>query len=111
MWVAAAGSILGSLGSSGAAKKQAKTDFKNTQKLNEQEGVISRQNSQFDAEQQYYYKQLQRQEAARGLDEFRKFSTVKQFAPEYVNTNPTPILPAEKPVYNQGSFAANKPVK
>lgn len=111
MWIAASGGVLKSLGAAGGAKKKDARDFKNEQRLNEQKGVISRQNSQFDAEQDYYYKQLQRQEAMRGLDEFRKFSTVSQFAPQYQNTNPNPVLPAERPVFNAGSYVASKPVK
>ena len=104
-WITAGASILGSLGASGAAKKKAKLDFKNQQKLNEQGGVISRQNSQFDAQQNYYYHQLDRQEKMRGLDEFRKFSTVKDYAPDYTNTNPAPLNTAVMPAYNAGAYA------
>jgi hypothetical protein len=105
MWAAAAANVLGSLGAAGAAKKKAKEDFKNERKLNEQEGVIGRQNAQFGRELDEYYKNQDRQEKMRGLAEFRKFSTVSDFAPQYQNTNPVPVIPIAKPNYNTGAYA------
>ena len=42
--------------------------------------------SAFEKEQDYRYEQMNRQNKQRGLDEFRKFNTVNQFAPEYSQT-------------------------
>lgn len=42
---------------------------------------------QFRREQDDYLNQVQRKRKERGLDEFRKFSTVTQYNPGYVNTN------------------------
>lgn len=103
-WIAAGASILSSLGAGGAAKKAAKTDLKNKKILNEQEGGISRQNSQFNMELEYYYKQLDKKDKMRGLDEFRKFSTVKNFSPNYANTTAAPVLPTA-PQATAGAYA------
>lgn len=108
MWVQAAGAVLGAFGSGGAKKKAAKEDFKNQTKLNEQEGVIGRQNTAYAMELEDYYKQLDRAEKLRGLDEFRKFSTVSQFAPQYTNTNPNPVREVVMPQYNSGTYAPAK---
>lgn len=108
MWIQAAGAVLGGIASGGAKKKAVEQDFKNTSKLNEQEGVIGRQNTQFAAELEQYYKQLEKTEKLRGLDEFRKFSTVSQFAPNYSNTNPNPVTPVVMPQYNSGTYAPAK---
>lgn len=104
MWVTAISTGLKFLGAAGSAKKKEAADWKKTQQKIGLEGMTSRQNSQFDAEQQYYYKQLDRAGKARGLDQFRQFSTVKEFNPGYVEKPPQIVMP-EKPVFNQGTFA------
>jgi hypothetical protein len=55
-----------------------------------------------------YYKQQDKMEKLRGLDEFRKFSTVQNFAPQYTNTNPNPVTQAVLPQYNTGAYAPAK---
>lgn len=108
MWMKAVGAVLGGIGRSGQEKKAAETKFKNDLKLNEQEGTIGRQNAAFTMELENYYKQQERTEKLRGLDEFRKFSTVAQFAPNYQNTNPNPVTPVVMPQYNAGAYAPAK---
>lgn len=103
-WIAAGAAILGSLGSSGAEKKAQKKANEFELKKIGLEGTISRENSQFDAEQNYYYKQLDRQGKKRGLDQFRQFSTVKNFTPNYVANDPQIATPV-KPTFNQGAYA------
>ena len=93
-WIAAIGGLFSSLGGSGSAKKQAKQDFKNQLKLLNEQGLISRKNTQFEKSLDYYYQQKDKQERMRGLDEFRKFSKVNNYAPTYVNNNPGPQVPA-----------------
>lgn len=100
MWAQAAGAALTFF----SKNKDEKNKFKQTKQEMALESMYGRENSQFDTEQAYYYQQLKRQEAMRGLDEFRKFSTVKNYAPGYVNTNPGPVLP-DKPTYNTGSYS------
>lgn len=70
-------------------RKENRVDSKNAAKY---EGVLS----QFNAEQDYYYQQKQRQETMRGLDEFKKFSGMNRIDPNYVNQNTGPVMP-EKP--------------
>lgn len=101
MWISAAGAALSFFSSN----KKAKEDKKATKEQTLMEISGARQNSQFDAEQAYYYQQLGREEKMRGLDEFRKFSTVQSFAPGYTNTNPNPIVIPTKPEYNQGTYS------
>ena len=49
--------------------------------------------SQFEREQEDYYNQLDRQRKQRGLDQFRQFSTMSQFAPEYQGDTSRIVLP------------------
>ncbi len=107
MWAAAAGALFKGLGNSGSTKKAAKEDLKSKLKLNEQEGVIGRQNSAFEMALEDYYNQRDRAAKSRGLDEFRKFSTVGNFAPEYKNDVPAIQVPT-MPVHNQGAYAPAK---
>lgn len=106
-WITAGATVLSSLGGASSAKKKAKQDYKNQKKLTTLEAKLQRQNSQFAAEQDYYYKQLERKGKMRGLDEFRKFSTVKNFAPTYSNDNTGPVVPV-KPEFDQGVYANTK---
>lgn len=100
MWASAAGAALTFF----SGRKSEKDKAKQTKENILLEGKVGRENSQFNAEQEYYYRQLARQEAKRGLDQFRKFSTVANYAPQYRDTNPGPILPT-KPTYNQGQYS------
>lgn len=79
-----------------AANKKAKEDRKegrvDTKQAAKYEGLLS----QFNAEQDYYYQQLEKREKMRGLDQFKHFSNLKNVDPTYVNTNPGPVLP-DKP--------------
>ena len=65
------------------ARKNANSDAK---AANKYEAKWSSLVSAFEKEQDYRYDQLARQNKQRGLDEFRKFNTVNQFAPEYSQT-------------------------
>ncbi len=100
VWVGAIGAVVAGVGSSMAAKEGAKGEVKHT-KLSSR---LARQNSQFEAQQDYYYKQLEKKEKSRGLSEFRKFSTVHNYTPNYVDENTGPILP-ERPEFNKGDYA------
>ena len=102
-WAAGAmalSSLGSSLSASSAAKKKSKAEIANMGL----EGMLSRENSQFDGELQYYYKQLARQDTQRGLDQFRKFSTVANYAPQFHDTNPGVVVPTA-PSYNTGQYS------
>lgn len=96
-WVGAAAMIGGSVISGMAASKKAKQDRKNakedSKEMTEREARYQAVLSQFDAEQNDYYNQLNRQRKQRGLDQFRQFSTMGQFAPGAASSDNTIVLP------------------
>ena len=53
--------------------------------------------SAFNAEQDDYYSQLGRSRKQRGLDNFRQFNTVKDYAPSYAGNDTTIVMPSNKP--------------
>lgn len=92
-WMAAGASVLKSLGGSFGAKKKAKQDQKDSLEQIRAKGLEGLKQIEFQNASDYYYQQLGKQEKMRGLDQFRKFSTVKNFAPDFVDTNPGPQVP------------------
>lgn len=107
-WIAAVVTVVGSYAKSQQDKKNANKAKKDGQEMTQAEARLARENSQFDAEQEYYYQQLEKKEKSRGLDEFRKFSTVQNYAPTYTNTNAGPVVP-NRPEFDKGAYA--EPVK
>lgn len=103
-WIAAGAALLGGIGNNQQHSKDQKTNQATEFGMQELRNTGLLQNTQLNAEEGYYYSQLNKQEKMRGLDEFRKFSTVKDFAPTYANTNPNPITVPDKPIIpTQGS--------
>lgn len=83
---------------SGVAKsKQAKEDRKNAnadaKAANADEAKWGSLVTQFESENEYRMEQVRRRDKQRGLDEFRKFSTVNRFAPEYTQTHQGVVVP------------------
>lgn len=105
-WVTAIGAALSFIGSS----QEKKADRKENRAMTREEALLQRQNTQFESELDYYYKQLERKEKMRGLDQFKFFSTVDNYAPDFVDTNPGPQVP-EMPQFNKGIYAIPKVVK
>lgn len=87
--IAVGGAVL----SAKAAEKKSRQDSADARAMTKDsakyEGILS----QFNKEQDYYYEQLARKNKARGLEQFRQFSTVGSFAPNYKATDTTPVLP------------------
>ena len=104
--IAAGGAILSGVAASKKAKQDAKAAKETAKELTENDARFSAILSQFNAEQDYYYKQMDRKNKQRGLDQFRQFSTVNQFAPNFVGGNNTIALP-NKPDIN-ALISANK---
>lgn len=84
-----------------AANKKAKEDRKNA---NADRAVATREStvydgvlSQFEREQDDYYSQLNRQRKQRGLEQFRQFNTMSQFAPNYTPAAQQEIVVPVKP--------------
>lgn len=88
--------VVGAVASSQAAKKKAKQDKKDTQELTLEGAKYNAMTSQFEADTDYYYNQLNRQNKQRGLAEFRKFNTMQKIDPNYTQTQ-TGIVVPEKP--------------
>lgn len=86
------GAVLGGV----AKQKEAKQAAANQKAAARDEAKYSGILSQFEKEQDEYYRQLGRQEKQRGLDEFKKFNSIGQFAPGYVGTNDRIVVP-DKP--------------
>ena len=104
IWKAAAatigGSIVSGIASSKKAKKERKWDKEDRKEMTRDEAKYSAVLSRFEAEQEDYYNQLNRQRKQRGLEQFRQFSTVNQFAPQYVGDNTEIVLP-DRPNINK----------
>lgn len=109
MGAATIGAIAAVAGSVISSRSKAKGDAANTAanieadaNLSAQEARQNMQQSRFDADQSYYYNQLNRQSKQRGLDQFRQFNTI---APVSANRIVVPEKPnvdgyAEKPTIN-----------
>lgn len=91
--IAVGGAVIGGIAKSKQAKedrKNANADSKAASKDEAKWGSIL---SQFENEQEYMYEQKRRQNKQRGLDEFRKFNSLGDFAPEYTQTNGPIVVP------------------
>lgn len=97
--IAAGGAILSGVAASKKAKQDAKNAKETAKEMTENDARFGAIASQFNAEQDYYYKQLDRVNKQRGLDQFREFSTVNQFAPEFAGGNNMITMP-NKPDIN-----------
>jgi hypothetical protein len=101
--------VVGAVASSQAAKKKAEAERKankaDTQELTEEGAKLNAQLSGYEAGIENYYKQKERFEQQRGLDQFRQFSTMGEFAPG-VNDQGGRIVMPEAPVY--GDFAVEE---
>lgn len=98
--VTVGGSVLGGIASSKKAKEDranANADRKAATKEETQFGSIL---SQFEAQQDDYYSQLNRQRKQRGLDQFRAFNTVNSFAPNYAGDNSRVVVPNQPDINN-----------
>ena len=104
IWKAAAiqvgGSLISGIASSKKAKAERKAAKEDRKEMTRDEAKYSSILSRFEAEQEDYYNQLNRQRKQRGLAQFRQFSTVNQFAPQYLGDNTEIMLP-ERPDFNK----------
>ena len=85
--IAAGGALLSAYSSKKQAdedKADARADAKAATR---DEAVYGSIMSQFEREQDDYYTQLGKQRRERGLDQFRQFSSLAQFAPNYTGDN------------------------
>lgn len=95
-WIAVGGAAVTAVAGYASSKAKSKADAKlagQSGAMTEQESKLAMQRSAFDNYDDYRYRQLDKQERQRGMDEFRKFNTVQDFAPGYVNTAPRVVVP------------------
>lgn len=96
----------GSLISGYAASKKDKQDKKDARAMTREEAELEAQLSGYDAALENFYTEKQRFQKQRGLDEFRKFSTMGNWAPGYTD-NAARIADPTMPNYND--FAVEQP--
>ena len=101
VWIAATVTVGGSVISGVAAQEKAEEDRKNAnedrQAATREEAIYSGILSGFERDQEDYYNQLNRQRKQRGLDTFKQFSTLNQFAPNYTPAAQQEIVVPDKP--------------
>lgn len=95
-WIAVAGAavtVIGGAMSDKSAKKQSAKDREEGRLGMHEEHRLGMQRAVFDEQLEYHKIQKERAQRQRGLDEFRKFSTLQQFAPEYQDTAERVVVP------------------
>lgn len=106
-WFAVGGaavSVIGGVISDKKESKQRKEDKAFSKEQMSLENQYTKEQMKYGKELDYEYEQKRKADRQRGLDQFRKFSTVKDFAPTYVDTaarvqppvagtTPAPIIP------------------
>ena len=103
-WIAVAGAavtVIGGAMSDRSAKKGAAKDREEKRFLTQEESRLNREEMIFERELDEHYKQRERASRQRGLDEFRKFNTLQQFAPEYQDTGQRVVVPNAPQVSTQ----------
>ena len=111
LWVAAAVTVVGGAVAGYGAQKKAEAERKANREdasaMTKEESELASQRIGFDAALEDYYSQKQRFETQRGLDQFRQFSTMGQFAPGIDDQGGRIVLP-EAPQY--GDFAVQEEI-
>lgn len=98
-WIAVAGAavtVIGGAMSDKSGRKATKGQQAADRFMQQEESRLGRQDTIFNKQVEEHYIQKERAQRQRGLDEFRKFSTLQQFAPEYQDTGTrvgVPVLP------------------
>lgn len=92
--------VVGSVVAGKAAEKKAKADQKHDAAMTEEESKMAAQRTGYERALEDYYSQKQRARTQRGLDQFRQFSTMSEFAPGYDINSEQRINEGEAPNYN-----------
>lgn len=111
-----AGAAITAVAGYAASRKQRKDEkeaLKQGRATSRAESIWAREENAFDKSLDNFYRQKERVERQRGLDEFRKFSTVQSFAPEYTNTNriENPVMPNAQDAYDPNKKAPAPTIK
>lgn len=103
VWVAAAVTVVGGAVAGYGAQKKAEAERKanrqDSKEMTEREGRLNAQASGYEAALEDYYNQKARYDQQRGLDQYRQFSTMGQFAPGVDDQGGRVVMP-QSPDYN-----------
>lgn len=91
--IAVGGAVISGVAASKKAKEDRAAATSDRKAATKDEAIYGSILSQFEAEQDDYYNQLDRSRKQRGLDQFRSFNTVSSFAPQYAGDNPRIVVP------------------
>ena len=97
-WFAVGGAALSAVSGYAKSKKEAKQrkeDMANSKAMTKEESQMSMMRSKFDSDLEYAAAQRVRKNKEGGLAEFRKFSTMQNWAPSYQQTNPGIVVPEQ----------------
>ena len=95
-WFAVGGAALTAVSGyakSKSDKKKAEQDKKDGKEMTREESQMSMLRSKYDSDLEYAAAQRVRKNKEGGLAEFRKFSTMQNWAPNYEQTNPGIVVP------------------
>lgn len=110
LWVAAAVTVVGGAVAGYGAQKKAEAERKasreDNKEMTEREAKLNAQASGYERALEDYYTQKARFDQQRGLDQYRQFSTMGQFAPGVDDSGGRVVMP-KSPNYND--FAVEEP--
>ena len=95
-WFAVGGAALTAVSGYAKSKKEAKQrkqDKADSKEMTKEESQMSMLRSRYDSDLEYAAAQRARKNKEGGLAEFRKFSTMQNWAPNYEQTNPGIVVP------------------
>lgn len=92
--------VVGSVVAGKAAEKKAKSEQQHQTAMTAEESKLAAQRTGYERALEDYYSQKQRARTQRGLDQFRQFSTMSEFAPGYDINSEQRINEGEAPNYN-----------
>jgi len=98
-WIAAGitvgGALLSGIGASKQQKSSQKFQASEARLSDERQAKYQAILGQVSKDTDYYYNQLNRKNKQRGLDQFRQFSTLNQYAPNFVGGNNQIVVPTK----------------
>lgn len=97
IWAAAAVTVVGGAIAGRGAQKEKEGDQRHDKEMTRESARWNAELSSFERQQEDYYQQMNRRRKQRGLDNFRQFSRVSNFAPQYQQSSGV-VEVGEKPV-------------
>lgn len=100
LWVAGIVTVAGSYIAGKGQEKKDKADKAHQEAMTKEESALAAQRTGYEMALEEWYTQRERARTQRGLDQFRQFSTMRDFAPQYDETTESRIVPGDAPNYN-----------